>query len=275
MLLPPIVVSGLRHLRALRGGQEWEFAGEEWQTPSGLGWADESVADTQRARWPGFMERVASPGVLGSSPEVGAVHSERAYANHNTAMTFAYVIALASCRGKRISMLDWGGGIGQYGVLARSLVPGVEIDYHCRDLDPLVSVGREVLPDATFHDSDASAFTRKYDLVMASSSLQYVKEWQALIRALARVTRGYLYVTRTPFVQRASSFVVIQRPLRHGYATQYQGWVLNRDEFLGAANEAGLLLLREFLIDERPRIERAPEQPAYRGYLFAPSQQAP
>lgn len=79
----------------------------------------------------------------------------------------------------------------------------------------------------------------------------------------------YIYISRQPFVQHASSYVVVQHPFRHGYETEYPGWFLNEGEFLGFAQEIGLTLVREFLIQERPRVPNAPEQADYRGFLFA------
>src|ERR1019366_7414879 len=93
------------------------------------------------------------------------------YAAHNTIMSFGYVLARAARDRDRLSMLDWGGGIGHYSVYAQALLPEVGLDYYCRDLPRLVAAGRQVLPDATFHDDDESAFARRYDLVLASSSL--------------------------------------------------------------------------------------------------------
>ena len=76
-------------------------------------------------------------------------------------------------------------------------------------------------------------------------------------------------MTRQPFVAAGPSFVVVQRPSRHGYLTEYPGWFLNRDEFLAEARGLGLELTREFLIAERPIVPDAPVQADYRGFLFA------
>ena len=78
-----------------------------------------------------------------------------------------------------------------------------------------------------------------------------------------------LYLTRQPCVQHAPSYVVVQRPYRHGYQTEYPGWFLNQPELLGYSAELGLRLVREFLVDERPFVPNAPEQADYRGFLFA------
>jgi hypothetical protein len=43
----------------------------------------------------------------------------------------------------------------------------------------------------------------------------------------------------------------------------------NRDEFLSAAGESGLKLLRKSLIPEIPNVPNAPEAAGYRGFLFS------
>lgn len=278
-LLPPIVADPLRKAINRRGApvdSEWEFRPNGWPADPGIqGWDAESIVSTQLARWPGFVHAVEAPAPFGLSNEaVGPTQLD--YGTHNTVMSFGYVLARAGQGRSRLSVLDWGGGIGHYYVYATALLPEVELDYHCRDLSRFTIAGRGLLPRATFHDRDETALGRSYDLVLASSSLHYSKDWRADLAKLASVATGYLYVTRQPFVDTASSFVVVQRPHRYGYLTEYPGWFLNRGEFLGAADALGLGLLREFLIAERPIVPGAPEQADYRGFLFAarPTQKA-
>jgi putative methyltransferase (TIGR04325 family) len=272
-LLPPIVAEPLRRLRdRLRSSDslDWEYRAAGWpdSDPTIHGWDAESVLATQLARWPAFVGSVEGSGPFGLSNEA-AGPTDGDYRTHNTVMSFGYVLARAAWGRSRLSMLDWGGGIGQYSIYAKALLPEVEHEYHCRDLSLLTAGGREVLPDATFHDTDESALARTYDLVLASSSLHYSRDWRGTLARLASVTKRYLYVTRQPLVETAPSFVVVQRPYRYGYMTEYPGWFLNRTEFLGEARGLGLALIREFLIAERPVVPGAPEQADYRGFLFA------
>lgn len=269
--LPPVITDALRLAAAARkqAGPEWEYLHDGWPEADSTfrGWDVDSVVATQVSRWPSFVRSVAAPRPFGSSNEAEA-SANGDYGVHNTVMSFAYVLARAARERERVSILDWGGGIGHYCVYARSLLPEVELDYHCRELARLASAGRQVLPDQTFHDSDETALARRYDLVLASSSLQYSEDWRRVLAGLARVASPYLYVTRTPFISDAPSFVVVQRPHRHGYLTEYAGWFLNRHEFLSECAGLGLRLEREFLIDERPYVEGAPEQAGYRGFLL-------
>jgi putative methyltransferase (TIGR04325 family) len=168
-------------------------------------------------------------------------------------------------------MLDWGGGPGHYAVLARALVPGIELEYWSKDVPTLASLGRELLPDERFADDD-SCLERRYDLVLASGSLQYAEDWQTMLARLAGATTGYLYVTRIPVALESESFVVLQRAYRYGYDTEYLGWVVNRAELLEVAREAGLELVREVLLPDYLAAEGAPEAPVdHRGFLFAPA----
>lgn len=260
-LSPPVLIYALRGLRTALGTPEWECREGLWnRSLAGQGWEDDSVRATLLSRWPAFVARVS-----GKGPLVGASDL------HNSVMVFAYSIARAAVVHNPLSWLDWGGGLGHYHVLGRALLPEITIEYHCRDTGLLVAEGRKLLADAHFYDDDSVCLARRYDFVMASASLHYREDWPALLAGLASATRGLLLVTRLPIVQRAGSFVAIQRPHRHGYFTQYQGWVINRSEFLDRARGLGLSLEREFLIDERPHIKRAPEQCQYRGFLLRPS----
>ena len=271
-MLPPIVarpIRGALERGGWLGGVEWEYRPRGWpdSDPRIRGWNDESVVTTQLARWPQFIRSVGGTAPFRLSNEAASPR-EGDYGFHNTVVTFGYVLTRAALGHTRLSVLDWGGGIGHYCIYARALVPEVQLEYHCRDLPLLAAGGRQVLPDATFHDSDETIIARTYDLVVASGSLHFSRDWRATLATLASVTGKYLYVTRQPLVKTAPSFVVVQRADRHAYFTKYAGWFLNRTEFLTSARSLGLELVREFLIAERPVVARAPEQADYRGFLF-------
>ena len=256
---------------------EWEYVPEGWERqrrdPSVKGWDVQAVADAYRAKWPSYVAALAGTRPLGVYHEVPAgeaVAGEDASA-HNMLVSYAYVLALTARRKQRVSLLDWGGGPGHYLALSRAVLPDVEIDYSSRDVPALTAYGRELFPEATFYDDD-SCLERRYDLVLASGSLQYSEDWPRTLAGLGRAAGEYLYVTRLPVARAAPSFVVLQRAYDYGYETEYVGWVLNRDELLRAAASAGLELVREFLLEARFSAAGAPEDPVgHRGFLFRPA----
>ncbi len=258
-----------------------EYVPEGWQTKhlQIKGWNVESVPMRIKANWPLFLHTVESRGPLtvahplwnaDRAPTPGAGD----YAWHNTAMAYAYVLALAARRLNRLSLLDWGGGTGHYYILSKALIPDVEFDYHCKDVPLLCQYGRELLPEAIFYEDEEVCLKRSYDLVLASASLQYCHDWKGTVSRLASVSRSYLYVTRIPIVRHAASFVVVQRMYSHGYQTEFLSWFLNREEFLNHMASLQMELVREFLINEWIYAHKAPEDGECRGFLFRPAPKA-
>jgi putative methyltransferase (TIGR04325 family) len=222
------------------------------------------IVDFKRRNWPGFVSAIEAPRALGVSFESDR-WSNADLAHHNTIRTFAYVLARAARGLDAISMLDWGGGVGHYLALARTLLPELRVAYHSRDLPAVVRCGAELLPDEHFY-ADDRCLDASYDLVMASGSLHYVEDWSSLLQRLAAATRRYLFVTRLPMASSATSFVFVQR----WHAHQFVGWCLNRNAFLDEAGRIGLTLEREFVVGETYQIAGAPEHCQYRGFLFRP-----
>jgi len=248
----------------------WEYVPEGFAREA-KGWNVRAISDAYREKWPSYLDAIDGAKPLGVNHEVprGEVIGSEDHGAHNTLVSYAYVLALAARQRDRISLLDWGGGIGHYLPLSRALVPDIEIDYHCKDVPVLVDHGRELFPEARFYDDDSS-LERCYDLVLVSGSLQFAVDWRATAAGLAVATDGLLYVTCAPVALRSASFVVLQRAHDYGYDTEYLGWVFNRDELLTTMEEAGVDLVREFLMPAWLSAVGAPEAPiGHRGFLFA------
>jgi putative methyltransferase (TIGR04325 family) len=166
---------------------------------------------------------------------------------------------------KRLSVLDWGGAAGAYYALAKAVLPGIHLQFTVVDLEPFCRRGREVFPQVRFLEPcDDDGMT--YDLVIASSSLQYARYWRQTLDALTGRAAEALFLHRVPVVLQGPSFVVKQRVLTWG--TQFVGWHFSRQELIDAAQGHEFALAREFLVAERPVVWKAPVQPEYRGFLF-------
>jgi putative methyltransferase (TIGR04325 family) len=257
--VPPILVSAWCRLRSNLGFREWEYLPGGWPSPTDSqikGWNVESIARVQKDKWAKLVSSIQGSG-LPEDPRV-----------QHTLLAYAYVLTLTARMKGTVSVLDWGGGLGYYCALGRVLVPGIKIEYHCLEMPALCRAGREVLPEAVFHESESDCLRRRYDLVLVSGALQCFQEWRQVVQRLVQAFQSYLFITRLPVVSQSNSFVVLQRPYQHGYQTEYPNWFFNRQEFLDFTNASGLRLLREFLLSEKPIVHGAPEQCEYRGYLF-------
>ncbi len=264
--LPPGFINiGLSSLDLIRPAN-YEFVSYEWPKQMDLkGWQAKGVGEEAEKKWAHFLESMKGSQPLGIEkswlevPDLLKIH------NHNLFISYAYCLSLA-CRNKcLVSVLDWGGGTGHYSVIAKSVIPDVEFDYHCVDLPSSCKVGRKLLPEVTFHDSDTWQHMT-YDFVFSSSALQYLEDWRPTLQSLIKSTKRYLYITRMPFVNKARSFVVVQRVKEYG--TEYLGWVLNKHEFIKFAEAQGLTLKREFVNYPGERIRQAPERNIHMGFLF-------
>jgi len=271
LLTPPVFIHLAKWLQnRCRPRVEWEYIPEGWayaeKHPEVKGWNVHDVLETHKKKWPQFVAMIQSSLPLGIAHE-SALTTNEDITSHNTMMAFGYALALAAKHKDRLAILDWGGGIGHYYLLSQVLLPDVEIEYHCKDVPVLCKYGAQMFPHQHFYQ-DESCFDRVYDFVLASTSMQYTEEWKPLLKKLASATSDYLYIANLPTLQQASSFVFIQRPYQYGYNTEYLAWCLNRTEFLQTAERVGLILVREFIYGHQPFIQGAPEQNAYRGFLF-------
>lgn len=260
-LLPPIIADA-----AVRWcqGQAARAAGviyipTGWQDKSQYrGWNAESVLAEYQATWPRLVREAQTTHplnvIMGSDDAV----------LHNILMCFAYSLTLAAREKSSVSFLDWGGAIGQYYLLAQALLPGVPIDYHCKDVPLLADYGQTLHPSAHF-TSDESSLSRTYDFVLASSSLQYSEDWQEVLTKLAHATHGYLLLTRTPVHEQGASYVFSQS----AYGSEWLGWSFSRTELLRCATDAGLVLVREFTMPNAfTSIIKAPYPSQQGGFLF-------
>jgi hypothetical protein len=200
LLLPPIFLEAIAKIRSYLtpARPEWEvMPNTDAVWTAHPGWAHRSIAETERAKWPAFLASIEGTrpfgwpheALAGTPIDVGA---------HNMIVTFGYVLGRAAVRKRRISVLDWGGGIGHYYLYSRRLQPELSLDYVVKDLPSLCAVGHSLLPEPTFTSDDSQALSRNYDLVLASSSLQYNRNFYDVLGRLCDVAAGWLMVTRSP-----------------------------------------------------------------------------
>jgi len=264
--VPPAAIRIANSILDVMRPASYEFVGYSW--PQGMqlkGWQADGVQENREQTWQTFVTSMEGNGLIGISEN--DLNSPR-YINLNVQslyLSFGYCLALACHNKQSVTVLDWGGSIGNYYVVSTKLVPDVVFTYHCVDLPAACITGRKLLPNVIFHDTDTwkGLF---FDFVYSSCSLQYLEDWRPTVDALIKSANHYLYITRMPFVITGRSFVMIQRAVCYG--TEYLGWVLNRDEFIQFVEQRGMKLVRQFVNHAGPRIKGAPELNLYMGFLF-------
>jgi putative methyltransferase (TIGR04325 family) len=228
-----------------------------------IGWSVDTVVKTEKAKWEAFCRNLKGTGPLGFSHEHTDLSVIRNPNFHNVHISYAYVLALAAHKKNSISVLEWGGGLGHYYLIGKAVMPNVALDYHVKEVPLMAKAGQQLNPEVHWYD-DESCLERDYDLVMMTGCMPYIKDWSELLHRIARSVKKYLFLFRLPVVENGPSFIAIQRL----YNSQMLHQQLNQAEFLDAVKETGLILVREFVIGDRPYIKGAPEQCEIRGWLF-------
>lgn len=257
-MVPPVLWSIGRDVkrRFVRTVDHYAYAPEGWDTPLPAGGGNE-------AYWGAFIAR---------ERESCRALIARARANHPVLppdgetlkyLAFGYALALAARRKDGISLIDYGGNLGEYYWIGKALVPGVALEFHCKELPAIAAAGREVTPEAIWHTDD-TCLAGSYDVVMFSGSLQYLPDWKAVLHGAATATRSYLLLSDIPSVREVPTYMITQRS---GGVTNLQ-YLLNRSEIIDIVQNAGLRLLREFTMSSHPPVANAPEQPMSTGWLF-------
>jgi putative methyltransferase (TIGR04325 family) len=178
-------------------------------------------------------------------------------------ITLGYVLALIARDHHAISVLDYGGGLGEDYWVGRMLVPDLTLDYHCKEFPALAEAGRALSPEVKWHTDDA-CFQQQYDLVMFSSSLQYLADWKQMIRLAAVAAQRHLLITDIPIVRDVATFVATERTPS---GTNLH-WILNLDELVAAVDDAGFSIVRELGTGDYPDVANAPQQPTCAALLF-------
>jgi putative methyltransferase (TIGR04325 family) len=268
-LVPPVLVKPLARLWPSRERPVLEYYPGGWnglQNEVG-GWNADSVVNQESTKWEAFRDNVNGSGPLGFSHENTDLAVTRNVAFHNIHMSYAYVLALTARQLSRISVLDWGGGLGHYYLLGKAVLPDVEIKFDCRDVPLMCERGRQLCPEINFYEDDR-CLENKYDLVMINGALGYFENWKELLPRIIATVQHHLFLTRVLTVRESPSFVALQRTDVYNYHSDMLTQVFNEKEILDLVAKSGLRLVREFVVGDGPTIVGAPEQCRDCGWLF-------
>jgi putative methyltransferase (TIGR04325 family) len=257
-LLPPLLwhVGKAGKRRLLSSVDYLAYAPAGWNTPL-PGGADRhacwtALLDRERAAYERCVARVTA-----GSPLLEAEGDDVKYS------IFGYVLALTAGGQRCVTVLDYGGSLGEYYWLATALVPGIDLEYHCKELPDVAAAGRRINPAVTWHEDDR-CFERQYDLVMFTSSIHYLPDWQDVVRRAATAAGKFLLLSDVATVRRVPAYLATSRS--SGITTLQNQ--LNRDELVANIEGAGLRLVREMPVGPHPPIANAPEQPSRVSFLF-------
>jgi putative methyltransferase (TIGR04325 family) len=257
-------------LRRLRYGDDalYEYVGPEWPKEIGAatGWDEPFAIEIMEANWERYRAMAEGTARWDRRPWNTSISDQFAA---NDMSSFALSLALSARGRDRVSVLDWGGAFGHYALIARTLLPHVDIDYTVKERRAMCAAGTRLNPRVSFTSDDDAALSRRYDLVVAAGALQYSQNWSDVATKLAESATNWLLFTQLPITDPwHPSFVVAQRLRRSGVAGDSTCWIFDKREFIHHLRGCGLTLLREFLSAGPRRVKRGPANSISTALLF-------
>jgi len=252
--------------RADDGLPEFEWVGSEDETKP-IGYVSKTLVESPVRFFPEMLNVIGGPQPYGCKP--GELKSDTTTFWHQQVFPYAYVLGRCLIENRPLKILDWGGGLGLYWHLAKSLYPDLELDYHIHELEEFSRRGPEFTPEAHFHHESDDWDGDRFDLVIASGALQYAPDWRGILKQLAGITAGRMYLARTPILlEKTVPRTILHRPRSYGYETDVLFRALPRSGLLDQVETPELRLVREFIGAEEIVVHPDGMRVPFRGYLL-------
>ena len=161
--------------------------------------------------------------------------------------------AEVATRGGDVRILDFGGGLGVNYINIRAVLPRSVTAYDIVDTPPNRQRWQRLFGHHANCGYHIEIPPRQYDVVLASSTLQYIHEWRGALASLARVGAHWIVLPRLP-VTTGRTFAAIQDvkfnsgPHIGKSAGRVRHWFFNRDAILELMRTHGFQMAHEHFI---------------------------
>ncbi|WP_342329700.1 TIGR04325 family methyltransferase [Pedobacter sp. FW305-3-2-15-E-R2A2] len=147
-----------------------------------------------------------------------------------------FLLNSANLKKEALHVLDFGGSLGStYYQIREFLTKGVCASWNVVEQEHYVACGNQHFQDdvLTFHNSiDACLELKKIDLVVLSSSVQYLERPHDFLQQLAAYNFQFLLFDRTAFHYGEKDRLTLQRVPPEIYPASYPSWFFNEENFL-------------------------------------------
>ena len=147
--------------------------------------------------------------------------------------------------GGRLSVLDFGGSLGSTYRLCRPMLGNDAVAWNIVEQPSFVAAGRAEFSSAElrFHETPGQIPLQDApNVVLFSSSLQYMPDPAATLRSALSPTTRYLVLDRTPFADGDRSVLCVQHVSPRIYPASYPMWILGYHALMKSLESDWLLL---------------------------------
>jgi putative methyltransferase (TIGR04325 family) len=152
---------------------------------------------------------------------------------------------------ERISITDFGGGMGNHYFALRKFLPVRDLTWQVLELPQMVSYAKEKnMESSELKFQDSLEEFRNTNIALASSSIQYCEKPNEIILNLAKKAH-FVILDRLPLCENLESDrLTIQRVNPSIYAASYPAWFLSERKFNNSCQEYGLELILRWDVPE-------------------------
>jgi putative methyltransferase (TIGR04325 family) len=161
----------------------------------------------------------------------------------------AGLLWVASQKGNRLNLVDFGGSLGSTYFQNRKFLSHLkELRWSIVEQKKFVECGKRDFEDeqVKFYDDLEECFRKQQpDSILLSSVIQYLEEPYALLEKVRSLGFEFILFDRTPFLEKGEDRVTVQRVPSAIYEASYPAWFFGREKFLNVFSK-GYELVAEF-----------------------------
>lgn len=161
--------------------------------------------------------------------------------NRTNLLPFLAVMVSENSKENRISILDFGGGLGStYISVMAACADEQVVDYRVVDSKNICQAGKKCFKDnAHLHFYDhLTDEIQKVDIICLSSSIQYVEDWKGLLKGLTKYDPQYILLADLP-----AGDIPTYATVQNYYESRIPHWFFNVTEVIETMTSIDFSLL--------------------------------
>lgn len=148
----------------------------------------------------------------------------------------AGLLLVASSKGNRLNLLDFGGSLGSSYFQNRTLLGHLsELAWSIVEQEKFCRCGREFFEDQSlkfYFTLEECLEARHPDVILLSSVLPYLEDPYELVAKILKLKLAYIIIDRTPVLRGWTDRLTVQRVPAEIYEASYPAWILGREKLL-------------------------------------------
>jgi len=162
----------------------------------------------------------------------------------------APLLWIGSQNNNRLNVLDFGGALGTTYFQNKSYLSHLnDLKWNIVEQEKFVKIGKESLEDSElrFYNSiDESLSENNSDVIILSSSLQYIEEPYQILQKIIKEKPKYILFDKTPFHDGGNDLITVQKVPKHIYDASYPAWILSKSKFLSFFKKNNYEIIADF-----------------------------